>query len=218
VPITKADVLAVLADPLLATMKFSVDTITVSMEEYNNVAAFISTDDIKVVSGKQTTEAVYDREKNVLEPQAGNSPLSIDQRAQILHECTHAISDVVGFNPLTLVDEVAAYLAQFTYQKISDPPNRDRFPKYKIPAHASPLQVLIIEMLHIVETYNLHNRKGFDAKIGRKDVDHLTHVLQRMRQYRDVRVTLHAASAGVPSFHFVRQIVILVKHNMVRPQ
>jgi len=71
-PITKADVLAVLGDPILKRMFFSVGVITVRAEEYNNVAEYIADDDIAVVPGTKST-AFYSGFKNTIETQAGVS-------------------------------------------------------------------------------------------------------------------------------------------------
>jgi hypothetical protein len=208
--IAKSDVLAVLADPLLNWMKFSVDGMTVSAEEYRNVADYIRDDDIQVISGKQTSNALYDRETNTLEVQQANSPLPLDQRAQILHECTHAISDINAFNPYVLTDEVAAYLAQFAYFKMSMP---TPFPDLVIPPNIQPLQALILEMLVIVKKYNLNTPRGFGARIDWADIDHLRPIVGRVKDYSGVKLTHQTKFAGVPSSNWIRAIKILVKHR-----
>lgn len=209
-PITKADVLAVLADPRLIVMNFSVGASIVSGEGYSTVEDFISNDEIKVVSGRQTTNALYDRGPNVLEVQDASSPLSVGERALILHECTHAISDIAGADPLVLVDEVAAFLAQCAYTMICLPAP---FPRGEIPKGASPYLALMWEMFRAVEKYNLHNLKGFGAQIDPQDIDRLSRVVQRMPDYDEISVTLQSAHAGVPTVRWVRQIVIFTKYH-----
>ena len=59
-PITKADVLAVLKDPVLNRISFSVGMLTVNAAAFGIVARYIEADDIKVVPGKSSRFATGD--------------------------------------------------------------------------------------------------------------------------------------------------------------
>ncbi|MCI0429449.1 MAG: hypothetical protein L0210_02750 [Rhodospirillales bacterium] len=195
-PITKTEVLAVLEDPRLQNMRFSVGEITVSANEYRIVADYIREDDIRVISGKESV-AYYDGRLNTIETQAGNPPLNLVDRAQILHECTHAIVDINGWDVLRLNDEAAAYLAQLAYTWISGP---WPIPRAIPPAGTTPLNKLGIAVLQIVEKYDLHNAKGFGARIGEWDIVGLRRAIRAVPAYAHVKVDekSDAGTAGVP--------------------
>jgi hypothetical protein len=66
--------------------------------------------------------AFYDNVTDSLTTQSGNSPANLDQRAQLLHECTHALIDVLNIPTVTrYIDELGAYIAQIVYSVRSDP-------------------------------------------------------------------------------------------------
>jgi len=195
-PITKADVLAVLNDPRLNNMHFSVGEITVSADEYRNVADYIKEDDVKVIPGVESV-AYYDGHLNTIETQAGNPPLNLADRAQVLHECTHALVDINGLDVFTLNDEVAAYLAQLTYTWISSP---GPFPRPIPPANTAPLMRLMNSVAQVVQQYNLHNSKGFGARISELDIVNLRRAVRAFPPYAGVTWTKKrsAQNVGVP--------------------
>ncbi len=195
-PITKADVLAVLNDPRLKNMHFSIGEITVSADEYRNVADYIKEDDIRVIPGRDPV-AYYNGHLNTLETQAGNPPLNLADRAQVLHECTHALVDINGLDVFILNDEVAAYLAQLTYMMISSPtPFQSPFP----PAGAGPQARLTISLLRVVRTYNLHTSQGFGARISELDIVNLRRAVRALPPYARIAWAEkgNAQDAGVP--------------------
>jgi len=196
-PITKADVLAVLNDPRLNSMRFSVGEITVSANEYRNVCEYIKEDDIKVIPGRERV-AYYDGRLNTIETQAGNPPLNVADRAQLLHECTHAIVDINGWDVFTLNDEVAAYLAQLTYTWISAP---GPFPPPVPPVGAGSLVRLMISVLQVVQQYNLHSSQGFGVRISEFDIASLRRAVRAFPPYARIAwdaKTTNAQDAGVP--------------------
>ncbi len=196
-PITKPNVLAVLNDPRLNGMHFSVGAITVSASEFRNVADYIKDDDIGVVPGRETV-AYYDGHLNTIETQAGNPPLNLADRAQLLHECTHAIVDINGWDVFRLNDEVAAYLAQLAYTWMSEP---RPFPSPVPPVGAGPLVRLMISVLQVVQQYNLHNSQGFGARISEFDIASLRNAVRAFPPYARVALdmkTSTARDAGVP--------------------
>ena len=63
--------------------------------------------------------AYYNSDSDTLTTLGGNPPLSLDQRALLLHECTHALIDVTtsDLNVTRHIDELASYIAQFVYRE-----------------------------------------------------------------------------------------------------
>lgn len=195
-PIAKAEVLAVLSDPRLETMHFSVGEITVSADQYRDVADYIREDDIRVIPGREPV-AYYDGRLNTLETPAGDPPLNLADRAQVLHECTHAIVDINGLDVFILNDEVAAYLAQLTYMWISSP---SPFPRPIPPVGTGPLMRLTISVAQVVQRYNLHNGQGFGARISEPDIVSLRRAVRAIPLYTRIRWADkgNARDAGVP--------------------
>lgn len=203
-PITKTDVLDVLNDPRLANMNFSVGPITVNAEEYRNVAAYIEAGDIRVIPGAEPI-AYYDGRLNTIETPAGNPPLNLGQRAQLLHECTHAIVDIDRLHVLVLDDEVAAYIAQLTYMWIASP---GPFPRPIPPATLGPLMRLMTAVAQIIQRYELHTSKGIGARISELDVAGLRRAVHAVPAYRNIKPaqTNNAQNLGVPASDANNQI------------
>jgi hypothetical protein len=120
IPITKEDVLQVLGDPKLHSIRFSVGPIQVNSVEYDKVSDYIEAGAIDVAPGK-ASYSKYIPQKDTLVTRIGNPPLNEDARTNLLHECTHAIADINECDVTRLTDEAAAYLAQVARK--SDPPS-----------------------------------------------------------------------------------------------
>jgi hypothetical protein len=197
-PIRKADVLAVLADPALNGILFSVGAITVSGKGYDTLAEYIKDDDIQVVPGNERM-AFYDGHQNTIITQGGNPPLNVADRAQLLHECTHAVVDINEWDVERLDDEVAGYLSQVTYMTIASP---GPFPNPPRPPHRlSPLGNLVWSLLQVVKKYNLHNHQGFGASISELDISGLRRDVQAIPDYAHIKAHEKAAGGGVPVKH-----------------
>lgn len=195
-PITKADVLAVLNDPILNQINFSVGALQVNAAAFGIVARYVEAGDIEVIPGKSARFAVYDRRLNHIETPARNPPLDFTDRAQLLHECVHAISDITGGGS-ALEDEVAGYLAQTVFAQISHPTAAILASNAQIKA-ASPLGRMVLAMQETMRTYNLDNPRGFGAKIGAIDIYHLGEAVRAMPDYAGLTETTRIASPGVP--------------------
>lgn len=183
-PIGKAEILAVLADPVLNRMNFAVGDIMINARQYKNVADYIADGDISVVVGNGAL-AFYDGNRNEIETQKGDPPLNLGDRAQILHECTHAIADIDGLDVLRLTDEVAAYLAQLTYMELSQPgllPTGPRGP-------ARPMGRLTMGVNAVIRKYELHKPKGFGVSISTLDIWNLANDVRRVPDYVNVKHT-----------------------------
>lgn len=195
-PITKADVLAVLNDPILGKINFSVGTLRVNAAAFRIVARYIEAGDIEVVPGTSATVAVYDRRLNHIETPARNPPLDFTDSAQLLHECVHAISDINGGGSV-LEDEVAGYLAQTIFAQISHPTPPILASAAQVKA-ASPKGRMVLAMQETMRTYNLDNARGIGAKIGAIDIHRLSEAIRAMPDYAGLTETTRTAYPGVP--------------------
>jgi hypothetical protein len=121
--LTLGDVLDTLNDDVTLCMYFWVGSIYISGIGYRMVRDNIYDGNIMVVEGEPNQNlAFYDADKDVLTTQAGTSPADLDQRALLLHECTHALIDVSNLPNVTRhLDELAAYIAQHVYLLRSNP-------------------------------------------------------------------------------------------------
>ena len=202
-PITKRDVLAVLADPVLARMNFSIGEIFINVREYNNVAEYIRDDDIQIKPGGKDGIAFYDGRDNTLMPQNGNAPLNLADRALILHECTHAIADINELAVRSQDDEVAGFLAQLTYMLLSSPSPMPA----GTPRGASPVGNLVFALRTVIQKYNLDQPKGFGVSISELDIWKLATDVRRLPTHSSVKPTdfNKPADFGVP-----------VQHNQMR--
>ena len=91
-PITKDDVIQVLGDPRLHFIRFTVGPIQVNSGEYDKTSDYIQAGAIEVVPGKKTYSK-YFPQINTLVTRDSNPPLNENVRTNLLHECTHIISE-----------------------------------------------------------------------------------------------------------------------------
>jgi len=195
-PIGRQDVLDTLADPAAQRFKFTVGSLTVSPLGYADVRQAIGDGDIDVQPGGGS-DAVYDRRLNTIFTQNGDPPLNVADRAQILHECTHATFDAYGWVTNLREDEVAAYLAQLTFMFIANP---TPFPRHVGPT-GRPFADLIFGFSAVIEKYGLHQASGFGALIDPMDVDALEGLVVRMPKYSGLLPADVSSYPGVPGVH-----------------
>jgi hypothetical protein len=202
-PINKSEVIKALNDPALGRVNFSVGLIKVNAAEFRKVADCISTGDITVTSGNEAL-AFYSPHLNELTTQQGNPPLDSSDRAQLLHECTHAIVDINEWNVLRLHDEAAGYLTQFTYLTVADNrPPLPLMPPVLPPGVGSPQQRMFWTLKKIVLQYGLHETRGFGAAIKPDDIALLVEAIHAHPDYAGVKAdeTRPGADRGVPGKH-----------------
>jgi hypothetical protein len=118
-----ADVVNTLNDFVTQGMFFWVGPVYVNAYDYRSVRDNILSGNIMVVEGgKDQTLAFYNDGNDVLTTQNATSPPTLEQRALLLHECTHAMVDFANNNSVTRhMDELAAYTAQLVYTLRSNP-------------------------------------------------------------------------------------------------
>jgi hypothetical protein len=122
-PITEGDVLDVLHEAETANVDFWIADIHVSSQSFGVIRDHIRVGNILVVTGTEMNKAKYDNQTDILITQANNPPLPLNQKALLVHECTHALVDV--FNADTSVtrhmDELASYFAQVVFEMRKNP-------------------------------------------------------------------------------------------------
>src|SRR5215469_8638728 len=108
--LTTKDVIATLNDNVTLSMFFFVGPIYVSAIGYRLVRDNIYAGDIEVLEGDPGQNlAFYNNKTDTLTTQDGTPPADLDQRALLLHECTHALIDVFNMTAVTRhIDELAA--------------------------------------------------------------------------------------------------------------
>jgi hypothetical protein len=164
-PLTKEDVLASLADPVALGMDFWVGSVHIEGKLYRDIREHIRAENILVSEGDGVL-AFYDNKTDVLTTQRGNSPANVFQKAQILHECTHALIDVFnkGDKVTRHMDEMASYIAQFVYTMRAVPSavvsNRDE-----------PWENFYRDCESLVKRFKLNNPSGNGARITADDVE-----------------------------------------------
>lgn len=185
-PIMKADVLEVLNDPTLHNIRFSVGPINVNSDEYDN---YVESEAIKVVPWKKTYSQ-YIPEIDTLWTKAGNPPLNEEVRSNLLHECTHAISDINTVNVTRLMDEAAAYLAQMAYALLL-------VPALPEPPIGPPLYNMMRQAMQLVKKYQLGRPAGYGAIIDPRDIANLAQAVHAIPDYHSIDPKEKSAADGV---------------------
>ena len=97
-PLTIKEVLETLEDPVALGIDFYADKIHVKGEDLSRVHERILVGDILVTGGVKDL-AFYDSATDVLLTQKKDPPADDDDRALLLHECVHAMIDIVDPKP-----------------------------------------------------------------------------------------------------------------------
>jgi hypothetical protein len=202
-PIEKADVLEVLGDMRLRNIRFSVGLINVNSTEYDRVADYIASGAI-TVSPRGGNFSLYFPQINTLKTRDGDPRGNKNVRTNLLHECTHIISDINEVNVSRLTDEATAYLAQFAYLLLLDPA-----------VQASPIREPMANMMRqgmqLVEQYKLGKPAGQGAKIAQSDISDLESAIHAIPDYANIEKDKLAADGVALSTNqaeefFLRQL------------
>src|SRR5262245_58202849 len=162
--LTKGDVLATLNDPMLSVMDFWVGNVHVHGTAYGRVRSFIETDDVLVVEGTDSL-AYYDSATDVLTTQNSTPPGTVYDRALLLHECTHALVDLGWYHVTQRTNEIASYLAQFTYLLLS-------YPVWQA-GRRDVWGVFFDSVITLARAYSLHTPAGRGARLAWASYQHL---------------------------------------------
>ena len=173
----KDEVLEVLSDWTIRNIRFSVGPISVNAQEYAKVADNIESEAIIVKPGSGNV-ALYYPQINTLKTRDGDPKNDINVRSNLLHECTHMITDLNKWKVSTLTDEVAAYLAQMTYMRLIDE-------NVQASSVREPVANMFRLGLQLVTNYKLDKPAGFGAIITTTDIAALFRLIDAIPGYDD---------------------------------
>ena len=188
-PITKEDVLQVLGDPRLHSIRFSVGPIQVNSVEYDKVSDYIESGAIDIVPGKGKVSK-YIPQKDTLITRESSPPLDENVRSNLLHECTHAVSDINKCDVTRMTDEAAAYIAQITYLLLL-------MPSLPEPPIGLPLNNMMRQSMRLVNSYELGSPAGYGAIIDQRDIADLAGLVHAIPDYHDINPEEKLAADGV---------------------
>lgn len=186
---TRQDVIDTLNDPLIRHIDFTIGTMHVDFEGYQAVLDMVETGVIDVVEG-DSYYAEYLPQVNRLRTQGGRPPAGVNQRATLLHELTHAMCDLRQYATTRLDEEVAGYLAQFTYALLSMPDLSD-------PPIGGLLNNFMRQGLALTRKYALHTAAGFGARIADEDVRALARTINALPLYSHIDPDEKSKNDGV---------------------
>ena len=187
--ITKTEVLEVLDDARLHSIRFSVGPIIVDQYAYEKVHDFIASGGIRVKSGKEDY-SLYIPKANLFKAADRNPPLTNLVKTNILHECTHIISDYTRAQVTRLTDEVAAYMAQIAYHLLLEP-------TYESPSLRIPYNNMVRLGVELVKKYKIGQPDGTGASVGQKDIDDLARMINVLPDYANIKPEDMLDSDGV---------------------
>lgn len=129
--LAKQTVLKTLGESAIAKIKFKIDSFAVGPRSYAKVAGLIRIGRIRVeYNWSVGTSAYYYEKLNKIEVGFAATS-SLTKRAQIVHECTHAVFDVHRYSKSTVAtSEAAAFVAECLFARINSPKPDD--PNYRL--------------------------------------------------------------------------------------
>lgn len=165
--LTERDVLNTLSDAVALNMDFYVSAIHVCGSEYTTIRDHIRADNILVAEGNKNL-AFYDSKTDILTTQAGTPPANLDQRALLLHECTHALIDVFtsDLKITRHTDELTAYLAQYVYILRSDS-------DFVVGPNNPPWYNFFASLVALIKRLGLDTIEGNGKRISASDLEPL---------------------------------------------
>ncbi len=189
-PLSKQDVLAMLADPVLARMDFSAAGLRISGRQFGWVRTLVEDEDIVVVEGT-VGNAYYNSGNNTLTTQNANSPPDLDARALLLHECVHALIDMEKLRISRLSNEVVCYVVQHAYMLLSNP-------RWTVQPNSNvPWFNFYTDIAAFVRTHKLDKPDGFGATIADADLAPLRPQLNNLNIYQHLKDHDMSLSNGV---------------------
>jgi len=110
-------IITVLSKPEVAKIKFSFGAISINSTSFRNVKNAVTTGKITVSYNAKlgAGRATYRYTHNTLFAGFKATAGIADREALLVHECTHAASDIAGKKMLVKESEAAAYIAQCLY-------------------------------------------------------------------------------------------------------
>jgi len=210
-PLTKTEVLEVLDDWRLSKLRFSVGPVDVNQFEYGQVADAIRAGAIEVKAGQKNNYSQYRPEKNLLFTKVGNPPMDNNTRSNLLHESTHIVADINEVKITRLMDEAAAYIAQFAYLMLLDPGTAK-------PPFGLPLNNRMRLGMDIVAKYKLGEPQGLGAKISGDDIASITRIVPTIPGYEDIKDKDMLNADGVSLDEDQKAVFLKLQHDRIANQ
>ena len=165
-PLTIKEVLETLEDPVALGIDFYADKIHVNGENLSRVHERIIVGDI-LVTGGTSDLAFYDPATDVLITQKKAPPADDGDRALLLHECVHAMVDIIDRKTTITrhMGELAAYLTQTAYS-VRKYPTANR-------TGTAPWDKFWGDLYATVRANNLDSAKGNGARIPNATLENL---------------------------------------------
>lgn len=212
-PITKKEVLEILDDARLRSIRFTAGPISINADEYGKVYDYIDSGAISVKPWKEKYSQ-YEASANLIRTAPHDPPLTPVIKSNVLHECTHVIADMNKVKVTRLVDEAAAYLAQTAYHLMLDP-------AYDPPTiRGVPEYDMIRLCVTLVKDYGLGKGKGMGATISQDDLTVMARLIPTLPEYSrikegDVAVADGISMDGGESERFYRRQAVRVNTQLL---
>jgi hypothetical protein len=164
-PFSANDVMNMLGESTVQQLDFWVGAVHITGKWFGTIRDHIFAENIVVTSGSSTL-AFYDQKTDVLTTQTGEPPADLDDRAQLLHECVHALVDI--FYPDDRItrhnDELAAYITQHVYMMRSNP-------SFTVGPNNVPWFSFYSDIVALAKRFNLDKTSGNGSRIGMADLE-----------------------------------------------
>jgi hypothetical protein len=210
-PITKTEVLEVLEDWRLKKLRFSVGPVEINSFEYGQVADAIKAGAITVKAGQRNNYSQYRPAKNLLFTKVGNPPMDLNTRTNLLHECTHIISDINEVEITRLADEATAYLAQIAYLLLLDSSIAE-------PPRGPAINNMMAQGMKLVVKYKLGEPAGMGAKIAQSDIDGFARLIQAIPDYSNIGEKERLDADGVSLDEDQKAMFLQLQHDRLANQ
>jgi hypothetical protein len=189
-PLKKQDVLDTLNDPVILQIDFWVGVLHVNSMGYGHVRDLIVDDAIQVAEGTESI-AKYSSGDHKLITQNVNPPADLEARGLLLHECTHALIEVLKLGLTGPTEEVSCYLAQHTYILLSNP-------NWTVSPNNAPWFHFFQDVVKVVKKYKLNEKTGRGARVQWADLSVLRPELNHLNIYTGLSDTDVIPKDGVP--------------------
>ncbi|MDQ6432725.1 OmpA family protein [Mesorhizobium sp. LHD-90] len=189
-PLNEMDVLTAVGDAVLNKLDFTVDGLHIRGEAYRKIFELIRDEQILVVSGDDEGLATYSPDTDTIKTQKADSPADLFNKSILVHECTHALTDMEFVKMTAKANESAAYLAQAVYLLLKDP-------KPTVPAGYGVVKTAI----QLARQFGLDSNPGSRRRISYDEIVPLVKRLDEHPGYHSAQARIsmsNGISAKIP--------------------
>jgi hypothetical protein len=182
----KAKVKAVIKDPALKSISFSLDGIRVLGREFTKLEKEIDGNTLQVgVDPSIPTPASYEPVRNIIRLKSDSVGTDLGSRAAIAHECTHAYLSSKNVSGIT--NEVAAFLVEvlFGLKKAPERVRRAIQPNPFVPPAETGEQGIGQQALALVDKLQMDRRS---CQLTRKDYAALAKAIGSHHHYQHLKL------------------------------